>query len=151
MNRKYLLGIIALVAILALALQAYAAPSLPAHRAWNVLQYPNGNNFAGQNVIIVYFNETGNCILAYAVGTTDSNGNITLTIAQPGGVINTPNPGTSYNMSIFWQVYGKTFWVFTNKTTVDASHPNGTLSLLNETIQLTNMWNFTFQALTNIG
>ncbi|MCI4408509.1 MAG: hypothetical protein JHC26_05410, partial [Thermofilum sp.] len=81
MSRKYLLGIIALVAIFALALQAYAAPNFPAKSAWNVLQYPNGKAFAGQNVIIVYFNETGNCILAYAVGTTDSNGNITLSIA----------------------------------------------------------------------
>jgi hypothetical protein len=143
MNRKYLLGIIALVAILALALQAYAAPTFPAHRAWNVLQYPNGQPFKNQNVIIVYFNETGNCLLAYAVGTTNSAGNITLTIAQPGGVINTPNPGTNYNMSVFWQVYGKTFLVYSTRTNA--------LNLLNSTIRLQNMWNFTFQALTNIG
>ncbi|MEM0207993.1 MAG: hypothetical protein QW360_00180, partial [Thermofilum sp.] len=143
MSRKYLLGIIALVAILALTLQAYAAPTFPAHRAWNVLQYPNGQPFENQNVIIVYFNETGNCLLAYAVGTTNSAGNITLTIAQPGGVINTPNTGTSYNMSVFWQVYGKTFLVY-------KTHTNA-LNLLNSTIQLTNMMNFTFQALTTIG
>jgi len=143
MSRKYLLGIIALVAILELALQAYAAPTFPAHRAWNVLQYPNGKAFAGQNVIIVYFNETGNCLLAYAVGTTDSIGNITLTIAQPGGAINTPNTGTSYNMSVFWRVYGKTFLVYSTRTNA--------LNLLNSTIQLTNMMNFTFQALTTIG
>ncbi|MEM0039344.1 MAG: carboxypeptidase-like regulatory domain-containing protein [Thermofilum sp.] len=143
MSRKYLLGIIALVAILALTLQAYAAPTFPAHRAWNVLQYPNGQPFENQNVIIVYFNETGNCLLAYAVGTTNSAGNITLTIAQPGGVINTPNTGTSYNMSVFWQVYGKTFLVYSTRTNA--------LNLLNSTIQLTNMMNFTFQALTTIG
>ncbi|AJB41157.1 hypothetical protein TCARB_0079 [Thermofilum adornatum 1505] len=145
MSRKYLLGIIALVAILALTLQAYAAPTFPAHRAWNVLQYPNGQPFKNQNVIIVYFNETGNCLLAYAVGTTNSAGNITLTIAQPGGVINTPNTGTSYNMSVFWQVYGngKTFLVYSTRTNA--------LNLLNSTIQLTNMMNFTFQALTTIG
>jgi hypothetical protein len=149
MSRKYLLGIIALVAILALALQAYAAPI---KSAYNILKYPdNQTSFAGQNVIIVYFNKTGNCILAYAVGTTDSNGKITLTIAQPGGVINTPKNGTSYNMSVFWQVYGKTFLVFTNETTVDSSHRNGSLYWLNKTIPLTNMMNFTFQANTTIG
>ncbi|WP_288007735.1 carboxypeptidase-like regulatory domain-containing protein, partial [Thermofilum sp.] len=163
MSRKYLLGIIALVAILALALQAYAQPQypqLPAHRAWNVLQYPNGKAFAGQNVIIVYFNETGNCILAYAVGTTDSKGNITLTIAQPGGVINAPKNNTSYNMSVFWQVYGKTFLVYSIQTQNITTYlnPDGTfnftkaaLNLLNHTITLTNMMNFTFQANTTIA
>jgi hypothetical protein len=84
MSRKYLLGVIALIAVLALALQAYAQPQFPAHRAWNILNYPDGQPFANQHVIIKYYNVTDNTLLAHVDGTTDSIGNITLTLDVRG-------------------------------------------------------------------
>ncbi|MHB9303195.1 carboxypeptidase-like regulatory domain-containing protein [Thermofilum pendens] len=144
MSRKTLLGILAVLAILALAANTYA---YPVKSAYNILQLPNGQPFANQQVIIVYFNETGNCILAYAIGTTDSTGKITLTIAQPGGVINQPTSGT-YNMSVFWQAYGRTFLLY---TTGSGQSGNTVLGLLNSTITLNYIWNFTFQAVTMIN
>jgi len=49
------------------------------------LQMPDGTKFANQDVIVVVFNETAsgaNCIMAYAIGKTDSNGRIWLTSAR---------------------------------------------------------------------
>ncbi|QOJ79598.1 carboxypeptidase regulatory-like domain-containing protein [Infirmifilum lucidum] len=144
MSNKYLLGVLAL-AILALAL-AYTAQAVPVNpnTQYEKLQTPWGTPFANQNVIIVIFNETGNCLIAYAQGTTDANGKILLKITSPTP-LDTGQTG-KFNISVFWLAYGKTFLVNTTRYT---STTVG--NLFNQTIKLTYLWNFSFQALTNIA
>ncbi|MEM4669344.1 MAG: carboxypeptidase-like regulatory domain-containing protein [Thermofilum sp.] len=147
MSRKYTLLAVALVAaLLALASTAAAAPTFPAKSVYFDLVMPDGTPFANQPVIIVVFNETspgGNCILAHAIGTTDKNGRIWAVIDQPGGAIPAPQYGT-YNISVFWQAYGKTFLAYTLR-----NQPN--LNFLNSTLPMNLLWNLTFKAITNIG
>ncbi|MEM4016029.1 MAG: hypothetical protein QXQ34_06765, partial [Thermofilum sp.] len=148
MSRKYTLLAVALVAaLLALASTAAAAPTFPAKSVYFDLVMPDGTPFANQPVIIVVFNETspgGNCILAHAIGTTDKYGRIWLTIPkETGGEIKKPEYGT-YNISVFWQAYGKTFLAYTLR-----NQPN--LNFLNSTLPMNLLWNLTFKAITNIG
>ncbi|MEM4667251.1 MAG: hypothetical protein QW498_08140, partial [Thermofilum sp.] len=143
MSRKYTLLAVALVAaLLALASTAAAAPT-EIKSVYFKLEMPDGTAFANQPVIIVVFNETGNCILAHAIGTTNKTGYIWAVIDQPGGVIPQPQYGT-YNISVFWQAYGRTFLAYTLR-----NQPN--LNFLNSTLPMNLLWNLTFKAITNIG
>ncbi|MGC8987101.1 hypothetical protein, partial [Infirmifilum sp.] len=115
MSKKYIFGILAL-AILALALTT-TAQAAPVTSAYVQLLTPWGKPFANQNVIIVVFNETGNCIIAYAQGTTDAKGKINLQIASKIPILTETKYKGSYNISVFWQAYGKTFLLNTTRYT----------------------------------
>ena len=137
---------IAAVAILALmaASTAYAWPAGGAQTSIVHIVTPWGEDFANQQVKIAVFNVTKNCVMAYASGTTDENGNISLTL-QPTP-LDEPLYGT-YNMSIFWEAYGHTFLVYTI-TNVDAATIADILS--NSTVTLNFTWQIDFRAVTNI-
>ncbi|MEZ0345976.1 MAG: hypothetical protein ABWK01_05450, partial [Infirmifilum sp.] len=148
MSSKYILGILAL-AIIALAL-AHTAQAAPITKVNFTLNLPDGTPFANQQVIIVVFNETGNCILAHAIGTTDSNGFIKGTIDQPGGAINPANSGTYYNISVFWQAYGRTFLANTT-VHIDSNTFNNLFNQPTITVNLGLLWKLKFQAMTNVA
>lgn len=150
MSRKYTLLAAALVAaVLAIASTAIAAPTFPAKAVYFDLRMPDGTKFKNYDVIVVVFNETApgaNCLMAYAIGKTDDNGRIRLTIAQPGGVIVRPTYGT-YNISVFWKAYGRTFLAYSQRFT----NPTVFANTLNGTLTLNYLWNFTFRAITNVA
>ncbi|MGB9786346.1 MAG: hypothetical protein ACPLRJ_03590, partial [Infirmifilum uzonense] len=146
MSKKYIFGILAL-AILALALTT-TAQAAPVTSAYEQLVTPWGTPFANQNVIIVVFNETGNCIIAYAQGTTDATGKINLQIASKIPIDTSQTYSGTYNVSVFWQAYGKTFLLNTTRYTITSFNVS---SIRNPTIKLTYLWNFSFRALTTVN
>ncbi|MGC9096486.1 MAG: carboxypeptidase regulatory-like domain-containing protein [Infirmifilum sp.] len=146
MSKKYIFGILAL-AILALALTT-TAQAAPVTSAYEKLVTPWGKPFANQNVIIVVFNETGNCIIAYGQGTTDATGKINLQIASKIPIDTSKLYSGTYNVSVFWQAYGKTFLLNTTRYTITSFNVS---SIRNPTIKLTYLWNFSFRALTTVS
>ena len=156
MSRKYLL--VALVIAVALALTisqpTLAAPGdVYARHAWIIINKPDGTPFSGETLTVVIFNETGNCILAAGKVTAAENtdGNITLTIFDEiHHAIVEPWPGTTYNISIFWDKYDRTFLLFTNTTTIDSSHPFFP-AFINQTVVAEHYWEVWFRAMTDLN
>ncbi len=144
MSRKYLILAIAVVAVLALvtASTAYAWPATAS--TLQILQ-PTGEPFANQQVKVAIFNMTKNCVMAWASGTTDEYGNISLNL-QPNP-LDQPTSGR-YNISVFWEAYGHTFLVYT-RSNISAAQVADILS--NSSIVLNFTWTFTFRAVTNIN
>ncbi|MGC9108626.1 MAG: hypothetical protein ACP5IE_10625, partial [Infirmifilum sp.] len=118
--------------------------------AWEQLQTPWGKPFANQNVIIVVFNQTkgGNCIIAYAQGTTDATGKINLQITSKTPIDTSKSYSGIYNVSVFWQAYGKTFLL---NTTIYNTTSFSFSNIFNKTINLIYLWNFSFRALTKVN
>ncbi|PLJ76795.1 MAG: hypothetical protein B7L53_09780 [Thermofilum sp. NZ13] len=140
------------------------AQAKPVTSAYLNLTLPWNQPFANKEVVIVFFNESyelrdasGNliskgCIIAYAVGKTDSNGQIWLTLSSPVALDTSKLYTGSYNMSVFWREYGKTFLL--NSKRYNTANPNNrynVTALFNQTVHLAYIYNFSFQAITQIG
>ena len=138
--------ILTLVAILTLAVAAVnAAPTFPAQSIYVHVVTMAGEDFADQEIIVMFHNETANCLIAHAEGTTNGTGYIWLTIDLEGNTVPEPQYGT-YNVTVIWKAYGRYFLLF-NRTGLSAADFK---NYFNGTIQTEYYWQLLFRALTDL-
>ncbi|RLF01351.1 MAG: hypothetical protein DRJ64_10740, partial [Thermoprotei archaeon] len=123
MNRKIVLGILAILALAAAfvaTVPVMATSYVPYYAAKEYKEIkgkiigPCGEPLANEQILAVIWNVTGNCAMAYFEGTTDDDGEFTYTILQEGSVIPVDTSGSWYNVTILIYKYGK--WMLLNWT-----------------------------------
>jgi hypothetical protein len=137
------LGAALLLAILAAVPTAYAKPIT---NWWIIIKDQTGRPLANEEVLVVVWNETENCALAYFKGTTDKNGKLTIKILVEYSLDDAINyPGT-YNFTAAISKYGR--WLLLNST---KNIPWSTLKskFMNQTVVADHWWSLQFSAITD--
>ncbi len=163
-NRKYLLvaTLLALATLAIFAAPNAAATSFPSphvHGWWIKLEDLDGLAINSVNypevdeVLIMVWNESQNCLIAYYKGPTTDDGNYTLTLVNKTKVVDwitAPTAGT-YNVTILLKAYNR--WMLFNWSD-DINSAGITASQLesyyNETVTSWHWWRLNFTAVTNI-
>ena len=142
------LGVLVAVALLAVV-PVPTASAEPIHNMWMILVDPTGRPFANEEVIVAIWNETANCAIAYYKGTTDSDGNLTLTKLVAYDIYTpaqNPYTGTEYNITIAIKKYGR--WLLLTW----AKHISWTdlvNTYINQTVTADHWWILNFSAWTD--
>ena len=142
------LGVLVAVALLAVA-PVPTASADPIQSMWMILEDPTGRPFANETVIVAIWNETGNCAIAYFKGTTDENGNLTLTKLVAYDIYKPDQksyPGTTYNITIAIKKYGRWLLLTWNKS-VDWTYLVN--HYINKTVRADHWWILNFSAWTD--
>ncbi|MCS7104652.1 MAG: hypothetical protein NZ954_03710 [Thermofilaceae archaeon] len=140
------LGAALVVALLATLPTVSAAPII---KRWTMrLVDQTGRRLANEEVLVAVWNETGKCAIAYFKGTTDKDGNLTLSIIA-GTPLDFAGPyaGQTFNVTVAINKYGR--WMLLNQS-IGLTWSALMTRYLNKTIVAGHWWSLNFNAVTDV-
>jgi hypothetical protein len=145
-SKKTLALALGTVLLLALLATAPAASAKPITNWWIQIKDQTGRPLANEEVLVVVWNETGNCALAYFKGKTDEEGKLTMKILVEYTLDDAKVYAGTYNFTAAIYKYDR--WQLLNMSKgIDWTTLKS--KFMNQTVVADHWWSLKFKAITD--